>query len=54
LWICQGPVAQLFAGWERLRDVATLAVLAAIGGGAYGGIIFAMFGKRWLMAFRAR
>jgi putative peptidoglycan lipid II flippase len=54
LWICQAPVAQLFAGWERLRDVATLAVLAAIGGGAYGGIVFAMFGKRWLTAFRAR
>ena len=54
LWICQAPVAQLFAGWDRLRDVATLAVLAAIGGGAYGGIIFAMFGTRWLAAFRAR
>jgi putative peptidoglycan lipid II flippase len=54
LWICQGPVTQLFQGWERLADVATLALLAAIGAGVYGGIILAMFGKRWLAAFRAR
>src|SRR5664279_1657952 len=54
LWICHAPVAQMFAGWDRLADVATLAVLAAIGGAVYGGIIFAMFGKRWLEAFRAQ
>ena len=33
------PVAHLFEGWHRLRDVATLALLAAIGGGVYGGIV---------------
>ena len=54
LWICHAPVAQMFAGWDRLADVATLAVLAMLGGAVYGGIIFAMFGKRWLIAFRAR
>jgi len=54
LWICQAPVAQLFDGWERLADVAALALLAIIGGGVYGAIVIAMFGKRWLAAFRAR
>src|SRR5665647_22419 len=54
LWICHAPVAQMFAGWDRLADVATLAVLAMLGGAVYGGIICAMFGKRWLIAFRAR
>ena len=32
LWLCEAPVAHVFAGWHRLRDLATLAVLAAIGG----------------------
>ncbi len=32
LWLCDAPVAHLFEGWHRLRDVATLALLAAIGG----------------------
>ena len=54
LWLCEAPVAHLFAGWHRLRDVATLALLAAIGGGVYGGIVLALFGPRWLAAFRAR
>jgi putative peptidoglycan lipid II flippase len=54
LWLCGAPVAHLFDGWNRLRDVAALAVLAAIGGGVYGGIIIALFGPRWLAAFRAR
>ena len=39
LWLCAAPVAHLFDGWHRLRDVATLALLAAIGGGVYGGIV---------------
>jgi putative peptidoglycan lipid II flippase len=54
IWLCDAPVAHLFEGWHRLRDVATLAVLAAIGGGLYGGIVLALFGRRWLAAFRAR
>ena len=53
LWLCAGPVARLFDGW-LLRDVATLALLAAIGGVIYGGIVLALFGRRWLAAFRAR
>jgi putative peptidoglycan lipid II flippase len=54
LWLCQAPVAQLFEGWQRLRDVAALALLAAIGGGVYGGIVLILFGPGWLTAFRAR
>ena len=54
LWLCDAPVAHLFEGWQRLRDVATLALLAAIGGSVYGGIVLALFGSRWLAAFRAR
>jgi len=54
LWLCGAPVAHLFEGWHRFRDVMELAVLAAIGGGVYGGIVIALFGPRWLSAFRAR
>jgi putative peptidoglycan lipid II flippase len=54
LWSCDGPVAHLFDGWHRLRDVATLAVLAALGGSLYGGVVLALFGRGWLAAFQAR
>ena len=54
LWLLQEPVAHLFDDWHRLRDVATLAVLAFIGGCLYGGIVLALFGRSWLKAFRAR
>jgi putative peptidoglycan lipid II flippase len=54
LWLCNVPVAHMFEGWQRLRDVAALAALAAIGGGVYGGIVIVLFGPRWLAAFRAR
>jgi putative peptidoglycan lipid II flippase len=54
LWLCAGPVAHLFDGWQRLRDVATLAALALIGGCLYGGIVLALFGRDWLKAFKAR
>jgi putative peptidoglycan lipid II flippase len=53
LWLCAGPVARLFSGW-RLDEVATLALLGIIGGGVYGGIVLAMFGKQWLATFQAR
>jgi putative peptidoglycan lipid II flippase len=54
LWLCAAPIARLFDGWLHLRDVAALAVLAAIGGVIYGGLVLALFGRRWLAAFRAR
>ncbi|HEY5378848.1 MAG TPA: murein biosynthesis integral membrane protein MurJ [Pseudolabrys sp.] len=54
LWLCEAPVARLFADWKSLRDVASLATLFVIGGFVYGGIVIAFFGPRWLEAFRAR
>ena len=54
LWLCEAPVAHLFADWDRLRNVAVLAMLAVIGGIVYGGIVLTLFGPRWLEAFRAR
>ena len=40
----------MFADWPALRDVATLAVLAAIGAVVYFGIVFALVGKQWMAA----
>ena len=54
LWLCEAPVAHLFAGWRKLSDVASLALLAAIGGVVYGAIVLALIGPHWLAAFRAR
>ena len=54
LWLCKAPVAGLFAGWDRLRDEATLGVLAAIGFVLYGGAVIVLFGRGWLAAFKAK
>ncbi|MGH6682903.1 MAG: lipid II flippase MurJ, partial [Pseudolabrys sp.] len=54
LWLCEAPAAHLAADWGRLRHVAALAMLAAVGGTVYGGIVLALFGRRWLEAFHAR
>ncbi len=54
LWLCAPLATHLFASWTRLRDIAALALLAAIGAAVYGGIVLALFGARWLAAFRAR
>ncbi len=54
VWLCEAPVAHLFEGWHRLRDVAILAALAIIGGAVYGGVVLALFGRRWLVTFRSR
>jgi len=54
LLLARGPVAELFAGWTSWRDESTLAVLAMMGGVVYAAAIFALFGKEWLAALRAR
>jgi putative peptidoglycan lipid II flippase len=54
LWLCAGPVGHWFDDWQKLRDVAALSVMAAIGGAFYGIIVLALFGRTWLAAFRAR
>jgi len=54
LWLAPAPIAGLFAGWTSLRDESTLALLAAIGSVVYLGGVFALFGRQWLAALRAR
>jgi putative peptidoglycan lipid II flippase len=54
LALAQGPVARLFANWTSGRDESTLAVLVLIGGAVYGAVVFALFGRQWLAALRAR
>ena len=54
LWLCAAPVAQLFEDWHRMRNVATVALLAAIGGGVYLALLLGLFGRRWFTAFGAR
>ncbi len=54
LWFCEATAEHLFADWQRLRHVAALALLFVVGGAVYGGIVLALFGPRWLEAFRAR
>lgn len=54
LWLCKGPVAGLFAGWDRLRDEAMLGALVAIGFVLYGGAVVGLFGPRWLASFKAK
>jgi len=54
LWLAQGPVAGLFAGWSAWRDESVLAVLAVIGAAVYGGIVLALFGRQWLATLRTR
>jgi putative peptidoglycan lipid II flippase len=53
LWLMVAPLARFFSGWTA-RDLVTLAVLAAIGGMFYAGVVLAIFGRGWLAAFRAR
>jgi len=36
------------------RDLLTLTVVGTLGAVVYGGIVFALFGRDWLKAFRAR
>jgi putative peptidoglycan lipid II flippase len=44
----------LFASWTALRAEATLMLLAVVGAAVYFGIVFALFGRQWLDAFRHR
>lgn len=54
LWPGYAPVARQLAGVGSLHDIATLVLLGIIGGAVYGGMIWAFFGRTWLMAFRAK
>ncbi|MPZ57895.1 MAG: murein biosynthesis integral membrane protein MurJ [Rhizobiales bacterium] len=54
LWLARAPVAQALGTWPALRDETALAVLAVLGCVVYGGVVFALFGRRWLGAWRQR
>jgi putative peptidoglycan lipid II flippase len=45
-------VTAMLSSWSRFRDESALAVLVVIGAVVYGGLVFAMFGRRWLTLFR--
>jgi putative peptidoglycan lipid II flippase len=54
LVICHGPVVRGLAGWDGPRDLAALAILAAIALVVYGGIVLMLFGSDWIAAFRGK
>jgi putative peptidoglycan lipid II flippase len=54
LAIAHSPIERRFAGWGALHDIATLAVLGALGAAVYGGMIGGLFGRNWLAALRAK
>jgi putative peptidoglycan lipid II flippase len=54
LLLCQRPVSGLFAHWSAFRSEAALLVLGGIGFVVYGGMVLGLFGRQWLVMFRAR
>ncbi len=54
LWLSHALVLRWVDGWQSLRDLIALIILATIGAAVYGGIILILFGRGWLTAFRAR
>jgi putative peptidoglycan lipid II flippase len=54
LWLCHAPVVQWLGRWSGPRDLAALAILAAIGAAVYGGTLLFLFGSKWLAAFRGK
>ena len=54
LWLASAPVARFVAGWRGIDNIAALTLLAAIGCVVYGGILLALFGRRWFATFRSR
>ena len=51
--VIAGPVVtRLLSSWSRLRDESELALLALLGGLVYGGLVLALFGRRWLSLLR--
>jgi putative peptidoglycan lipid II flippase len=54
LWLCYAPVVGLVETWGGMRDLAALAVLAAIGAVVYAGTVMILFGREWLAAFRSK
>ena len=54
LWIAYAPVAAWTNHLHGIRDLMTLALVGILGAGVYGVVVFVLFGRDWLKAFRAR
>jgi len=54
LLICHAPVVRWLAGWGGPRDLAALAILAAVAVVVYGGTVLVLFGSDWIAAFRSK
>jgi putative peptidoglycan lipid II flippase len=54
LVIAAPVVTWLFSSMSRFRYESELLVLALLGGALYGGLAYALFGRRWLMLMRER
>jgi len=53
--VLAAPVTKsLVAELPRFRNEAELLVLASLGGAFYGGLVLALFGRRWLSGIRRR
>ncbi len=47
-------VAAMTSSWPKLRNESELLILALVGFLVYGGLVLALFGRRWLSLTRAR
>ena len=45
-------VTELLSSWSKFRDESELALLMLLGGLVYGGLVLALFGRRWLSLMR--
>jgi putative peptidoglycan lipid II flippase len=54
LLIADPLVTALLSSWSRFRNESELLVLALLGGAFYGGLVVALFGRRWLSLMRNR
>jgi putative peptidoglycan lipid II flippase len=53
LWLADTPVRSLTAG-RALQNELALALYVLIGAVVYGGMVIALFGRRWFTGFMAR
>jgi putative peptidoglycan lipid II flippase len=45
-------VMRLLSSWSRFRNESELALLALLGGVVYGGLVLALFGRRWALLMK--
>ena len=52
LLIADPLVTRLLSSWSRFRNESELALLALLGGMVYGGLVLALFGRRWVLLMK--